>query len=77
MGFINDIKSWIGALTEIALMLIGLGVVVGLLVGPNAPFIGNVTANIVAFVKDLGANGLIGLIVLSFILWLISHRKIA
>lgn len=77
MTFINDIKSWIGALTEVALMLIGLGVVIGLLVGPNAPFIGNVTGNLVTFVKDLGANGLIGLIVLGFILWLISHRKMA
>ena len=77
MGFINDIKSWLGALTEVALLLIGLGVVVGLLVGPNAPFIGNVTANMVSFVKDLGANGLVGLMVLGFILWLFANRKMA
>lgn len=77
MGFINDIKNWIGALTEVALLLIGLGVVVGILVGTNTPFIGNVTGNLVAFVKDLGANGLVGLMVLGFILWLISYRKIA
>jgi hypothetical protein len=77
MGFINDIKGWIGALTELGLMLIALGVVVGLLVGANAPFVGNVTANIVTFVKDLGANGLVGLIALGFILWLFSHRKMA
>ena len=77
MGFITDVKNWIGALTEVALLLIGLGVVVGILVGANAPFIGNVTANLVSFVKDLGANGLVGLLVLGFILWLISYRKIA
>jgi len=77
MGFINDIKNWVGALTEVALLLIGLGVVVGILVGTNAPFIGNVTGNLLAFVKDLGANGLVGLLVLGFILWLISYRKIA
>jgi hypothetical protein len=77
MSFMNDIKSWVGVLTEVALMLIGLGVVVGLLVGPNAPFIGNVTANLVAFVKDLGSNGLVGLIVLGFVLWLFSNRKMA
>ena len=77
MGFINDIKGWIGALTELGLMLIALGVVVGLLVGANAPFVGNVTANIVTFVKDLGANGLVGLIALGFILWLFSNRKMA
>jgi hypothetical protein len=77
MSFINDIKGWIGALTELGLMLIALGVVVGLLVGANAPFVGNVTANIVTFVKDLGGNGLVGLIALGFILWLFSHRKMA
>ena len=77
MGFINDIKNWLGALTEVALLLIGLGVVVGLLVGPNAPFIGNVTGNLVSFVKDLGSNGLVGLMVLGFILWLFSYRKMA
>jgi len=77
MGFINDIKNWVGALTEVALLLIGLGVVVGILVGANAPFVGNVTGNLVTFVKDLGSNGLVGLMVLGFILWLISYRKIA
>jgi hypothetical protein len=32
---------------------------------------------LVAFVKDLGSNGLVGLMVLGFILWLISYRKMA
>lgn len=77
MNFINDIKGWIGALTELGLMLIALGVVVGLLVGANAPFVGNVTGNIIAFVKELGAAGLVGLIALGFILWLFSNRKMA
>jgi hypothetical protein len=31
--------------------------------------------NIIAFVKDLGSNGLVGLIALGFILWLFSHRS--
>ncbi|TAK47776.1 MAG: hypothetical protein EPO23_09605 [Xanthobacteraceae bacterium] len=77
MSFISDIKGWVGALTELGLMLIALGVVTGLLVGANTPFIGNVTANIVGFVKDLGSNGLVGLIALGFILWLFSNRKVA
>jgi len=77
MNFLNEIKSWIGALTELGLMLIALGVVIGLLVGANAPFVGNVTGNIIAFVRDLGANGLVGLIVLGFILWLFSNRRMA
>jgi len=77
MDFINTVKGWIGALTELGLMLLALGIVAGLLVGGNVPFIPAVTANIIGFVKDLGANGLVGLIALGFILWLFANRKMA
>jgi hypothetical protein len=77
MDFINTVKGWIGALTELGLMLIALGVVAGLLVGQNVPFIPQVTTNIIGLVKDLGANGLVGLLALGFILWLFSHRKVS
>jgi hypothetical protein len=49
--------------------------VLALLVGANLPFFGAVSANIMAFVKDLGSNGLVGLITLGLILWLFSNRK--
>jgi hypothetical protein len=77
MDLMNTLKGWIGALTEIGLMLIALAIVAALLVGPTLPFFGNVVSNIMALVKDLGANGLIGLLVLGFILWLFSKRSIA
>jgi hypothetical protein len=47
------------------------------LVGSNLPFFGTVSANIMALVKDLGGNGLVGLIALGIILWLFSNRKMA
>jgi hypothetical protein len=62
-------------LTELALMLLALAIVLALLVGSNLPFFGAVSANIMAFVKDLGSNGLVGLITLALILWLFSNRK--
>lgn len=77
MKGIDTIKEWVGALTELALMLLALAIVLSLLVGANLPFFGTVTANIVAWVKDLGSNGLVGLIVLGLILWLFSSRKMA
>ena len=78
MQAIETMKSWIGALTDLGLMLLALGIVCALLVGgQNIPFFGNVTANIMAFVKDLGANGLVGLIALGLILWLFSHRTVS
>ncbi len=76
MDLMGTLKGWIGSLTEIGLMLIALAIVAALLVGPQLPFFGNVTANLVGLVKDLGANGLVGLIVLGFILWLFSKRTV-
>ena len=77
MDALHTVKTWIGALTEIALMLLALAIALALLVSPTLPFFGNVTANIMSFVKSLGDGGLIGLIALGIILWLFSHRKMA
>jgi hypothetical protein len=77
MKGIDTIKDWVGALTELALMLLALAIVLALLVGSQLPFFGTVSANIMAFVKDLGSNGLVGLITLGIILWLFSGRKMA
>jgi hypothetical protein len=77
MKGIDTIKEWVGALTELAMMLLALAIVLALLVGSNLPFFGGVTANIMAWVKDMGSNGLVGLIALGIILWLFSNRKMA
>jgi ABC-type enterochelin transport system permease subunit len=77
MNGLNTVKSWIGALTEVALMLLALGIALALLAGPQVPFLGNVVANIVAMTKDLGSNGIVGLIALGIILWLFSKRQLS
>jgi flagellar biosynthesis/type III secretory pathway M-ring protein FliF/YscJ len=77
MKGIDSIKEWVGALTELALMLLALAIVLAVLVGSNLPFFSGVTTNIMAMVKDLGSNGLVGLIALGIILWLFSNRKMA
>jgi hypothetical protein len=77
MSALNTVKSWIGSLTEIGLMLLALAIVAALLVGSQLPFFGNVTANIMALVKGLGDGGLVGLITLGIIIWLFSERKVA
>ena len=77
MKGIDIIKGWVGSLTELALMLLALAIVLALLVGPQLPFFGTVTTNLMAFVKDLGSNGLVGLITLGLILWLFSNRRMA
>ena len=77
MDVVKNIKAWIGAITDMGLMLLALAIVATLLVGSNLPFFGAVVGNLVALVKDLGANGLVGLIVLGVIVWLFSKRSLA
>jgi hypothetical protein len=78
MNAINNLKGWVGALTDLGLTLLALGIVCALLVGgANIPFFGNVAANITGFVKDLGSQGLVGLVALGFILWLFGNRSAA
>ena len=74
---IESIKAWIGAITDVGLMLQALAIVATLLVGGNLPFFGAVVSNIVALIKDLGANGLVGLIALGLIIWLFSKRSVS
>jgi hypothetical protein len=77
MNGLQTVKTWVGALTEVALMLLALGIAMALLAGPQVPFVGNVVANIVALVNELGKNGIVGLIALGVILWLFSHRSVS
>jgi hypothetical protein len=74
---LETIKKWIGALTEVGLLLLALAIVATLLVGANLPFFGDVVTNIMALVKSLGDAGLVGLIALAIIIWLFSGRDIA
>lgn len=75
MDAIAKIKTWIGAIIDIGLMLLALAIVASLLVGGSLPFFGGVVSNIVALVKDLGTNGLVGLIALGVIFWLFAKRS--
>ena len=75
MDMIKTIKTWIGGIIDIGLMLLALAIVAALLVGGTLPFFGAVVGNITGLVKDLGANGLVGLITLGIIFWLFANRS--
>jgi len=74
MDLLKRFKGWIGGLIELSIMLLALAIVASLLVGGTMPFFGGVVGNIMALVKDLGSNGLVGLIVLGIIIWLLEKR---
>ena len=78
MNALNAAKRWIGALTEVGLMLIAFAIVVGLLSPGNVPFIGtDVVSNITALVADIGDGGIVGLVALAIICWLLNKRSIS
>ena len=78
MRFLEELKKWVGEITEIALLLIALGIVAEILFGSAVPFFGGrIVANLTALLNTLGQNGLVGLIALGIILFLFNRRRAA
>ena len=66
---VEKILGWVKSLTEIELAFIALGVVLQILFGAAVPFIGlDVIGSVVAVVKELGSEGLVGLVAI-WVLW--------
>jgi hypothetical protein len=75
MSLINSIKGTIGALTELAIMLLALAIAAQLLVGSgNMSFFGSVVTNVISLVNQLGNAGLAGLISVGIIMWLFGKK---
>ena len=67
--------GWIRSLTEAGLALIALGVVLQILFGAAVPFLGiDVIGSVTSLVKQLGSEGLIGLVAV-WVLWGIYSKK--
>ena len=67
--------GWIRSLTEAGLALIALGVVAQMIFGAAVPFIGlDIVGSVVALVKELGGEGLVGLAAI-WVLWGIYSKK--
>ena len=75
MQFLEAIKKWLSELTEIALLLIAIGIVIEILFGSTVPFFGGIVTNLTGLIKGLGDNGLVGLIALAIILFLFQKRR--
>ena len=75
MQFLQELKKWLGEVTEIFLLLIAIGIAVEILFGAAVPFFGGVVANLTTLISGLGENGLVGLIALSIIMYLFYRKK--
>ncbi len=72
MHVLDNIRRWVGALAELGISIIVLGVVLQVLFGDEigaVPFLSvDVLGSVVGFVSTLGREGLVGLVALG-ILW--------
>ena len=75
MQALDQVKKWLGDITEIALMLIAVGIAVEILFGASVPFFGGVVGNLTTLLSTLGDNGLVGLIALGIIVYLFNKRR--
>jgi hypothetical protein len=75
MHYLEEVKKVLGEITEIALLLVALGVVIEILFGQSVPFFGGIVANLTTLLNTLGENGLVGLIALAIILFLFYRKK--
>ena len=77
MHFFQEIKRWLGELTEIFLFLIAIAIAVEILFGSAVPFFGGIVVNLTGLINTLGENGLVGLIALGIILYLFRRKAVA
>ena len=71
---LDKVSGWIKSLTEVGLGLVALGVVLQILFGGAVPLLGlDVVGSVVALVKELGSEGLVGLVAI-WVLWGIYQK---
>ena len=72
---VDKALGWIRSLTEMGIAIIALGVVLQIIFGAAVPFLGlDVVGSVVGLVKQLGSEGLVGLVAI-WVLWGIYSKK--
>ena len=79
MHFLDSVKRWVGALAELGISIIALGVVLQVLFGDGTgavPFLPvDVLGSVIGFVDALGSQGLVGLVALAILWWAYNKRS--
>ena len=75
MGKLVTVKSWLRQISEVGLLLIVAAVVLEIIFGSPVDFIGlSILDNITALTRELGEQGLVGIISIGIIIWLYLRR---
>ena len=75
MSMLDTVKSWLRQVSEVGLLLIAAAVVLEIIFGSPVEFIGlSILDNITALTRELGEQGLVGIISIAIIIWLYLRR---
>ena len=75
MGMLDNIKSWLRQIAEVGLLVIAAAVVLEIIFGSPVDFVGlSILDNITALTRELGEQGLVGIISIAIIIWLYLRR---
>ena len=70
----QSVRRFFAGLAELGLLLIVFSIVIAVVFGSDIPFIGGISENFLAIVKQLGDAGLVGLIAVGVLAWLLAKR---
>ena len=72
---LDTVKSWLRQISEVGLLVIAAAVVLEIIFGSPVSFIGmSILDNITALTRELGQQGLVGIISIAIIVWLYLRR---
>jgi hypothetical protein len=72
---LDTVKNLLKQVAEVGLLLIAAAVVLEIIFGSSVPYIGiGILDNITALTRELGEQGLVGIISIGIIIWLYFRR---
>ena len=75
MSMLDTIKNWLRQIAEVGLLVIAAAVVLEIIFGSPVDFVGlSILDNITALTRELGEQGLVGIISIAIIIWLYLRR---
>ena len=70
---LNKIKSYLKQATDVLLSVIAVALLLGIIFGVDAPFVGIVYSNLITILDAIGDNGIVALV--SLIIIFIINKK--
>ena len=67
-SFLNSITDFFSRLTDVLVPIVSAALLLGIIFGPNAPFVGDVYSNLSDLLSLIGTDGTLGLAAIIIIL---------